>query len=171
MKKIIVFFLFIGLFMQVTYGSTNKKISFERPIFTCLLEKENIRTYWIPAFLVRSIISHSENDNEICDLLDGCKSIRLAFEERNQTLNLQTSKKILKELELSGYKNIAQIIDNKSAISILALIDRDYIKELIVFINDDGSLIALSLKGKFNPKEIAKSIKNMQKSKHKSEQY
>lgn len=141
-----------------TLGSENSK-----PIFSQLLENEDIESFQIPTFLVQYVLSFDEDMQKIKPFFKGSRFINISFCEKENMNFKQTYSRLLNQLDYSNYKSLTEIIDNHTRISIKALINEKYIRELVVLLIEEDSFIAISMTGKIDPKDIANAISKLSK--------
>jgi hypothetical protein len=160
MKRYIFTILFC--LFSIEYGLPNFYCSEnEKPIFSALVEREGIKHYRIPSFVIRWIIKHSDGSKELLPLLKESRSVNLALVEDGNENNTRVYKRIDEELNESHYVNLASIIDGKSDLTIKSLNSRGSIIELVILISDSDSFVALSITGKINPNTLVNAISKL----------
>ncbi len=125
-----------------------------KPIFDKLIRKENVRTFKIPAFVVRYVLFITEEDRSVYKALKGTTSFRVAIVD-----NVNDSKGIFErvnhELNENNYLNLADIQDKESKITIKLIEDNDIIREIVFLISDKDSFICFSMKGKISAESLS----------------
>ncbi|MHC1704632.1 MAG: DUF4252 domain-containing protein [Tenuifilaceae bacterium] len=159
MKKIIsIILVSIILLPNICFSRNEIDKTNTKPIFTNLLENEGIDTYRIPTFLVKYILSFDKEAQEVKPLFNGSRFINFAICERSKKNYNGIFSRICDNLEVSSYKNLVEITDKESKITIKALIDNEKIREIVMLIVDDDSFIALSMTGKIDSREFVESL-------------
>jgi len=164
MKKYLIIAITCFTITSVGLSENSLKIYKVEPVFSKLLENEGIESYKIPTFLVRYALSFSDT-REIIPLLQGTHLIKFATSNNGDKDNKLIYNRICNNLDLSSYQNLISVVDAKSKISIKALFDNEYIREVVIIIYDEDALTAISMTGKINPKNIVNSINKLNKPK------
>ena len=109
----------------MTVLSTNST----KPVLSNLLDNEGIDSYHIPAFLIKYVLRVSDEADEIQPLFNGARFINIAICDNDKKDYSVSYKRVCKGLDLSSYLNLVDIVDNKSKITIKALLSDDLIRE------------------------------------------
>lgn len=164
MKKYLIIVITCFTITSIGLSKNSLKTYKAEPVFSKLLENEGIESYKIPTFLVRYALSFSDT-REIISLLQGTRSIKFATSNNGDKDNNLIYNRICNNLDLSSYQNLISVVDAKSKITIKALFDKEYIREVVIIIYDEDALTAISMTGKINPKNIIESINKLNKPK------
>ncbi len=138
------------VFTSCTYAENQNS----KPIFDKLIRKENVRTFKIPAFVVRYMLFFTEEGRYACKALKGTTSFRVALVD-----NINDSKGIFErvnhELKVNNYLNLVDIQDNDSKITIKLIEDNNIIREIVFLISDRDSFICFSVKGRISAESLS----------------
>ena len=163
MKNLISIILISMLLPMVGLSSNHPDNQNTKPRFANILESEGIDNYQIPTFLVKFAINFCDESDDILPFFKGSRSVNIAICEGNPRKYDESFKRICKSLELLSYQNFVEIIDGDSKITIKALFNDKIIRELVILIHDNDSFVAVSMNGRIDPKNIAESVKNLNK--------
>jgi hypothetical protein len=158
MKNLIKLALTISLILVlcIASGSVRKEHN-SKPVLSSVLYKENLKTYKIPGFLVRYAMLITEDSRRIRPALKGVSSINISITEGvNNSKSVFT--RINNTLSENNYLNILEIIDPKSQIVVKTLENNNIIREMVLMINDDSTIVCISIKGKISPENLLKVI-------------
>jgi len=165
MKKIILILSLITILPLIVLSTNPPEVKNTKPVLSNLLGREGIESYRIPVFLVKFVLSFSDQAEELQPLFSGARFINIAVCENADKDYTESYKRVCKGLELSSYINLVDIVDHKSKITIKALFSNDLIRELVILVRDDDNFIAMSIIGKIDPNSIADEIKKLSKTK------
>lgn len=166
MKKIFLMLVICSFFPLIGLSFNLQEENRIKPIFANLLKDEGIDNYHVPAFLIKFVLNYSNDAIDIKPLFNGARFVNIAVCNNDDNDNSESYKRICKGLDLSSYLNLVEIIDNKSKMTIKALLKNDFIRELVILIRDKDSFIAISMTGKIDPKNLANSIAELKSSRH-----
>lgn len=158
MKKSIIILIVITLIPCISIGLNPFGPEKTKPVFSKIIESEGIDSYRIPTFLIRFALNFDEEGQQLMPLFNGSRFINFAISENNNVENEQSYLRLRNQLDKSSYKSLIDIVDKDAKLSIKALVDNNIIREFVILINDENSLIAISMTGKINLHEIAESI-------------
>ncbi|MFP4556458.1 MAG: DUF4252 domain-containing protein [Bacteroidales bacterium] len=146
------------ILISVSFGNcTQKSRSENQPIIKGLLKQENMRSYSIPAFLVKSAMLISKDTRSIRSALNGAKSFTISiYENIEEAAGAYT--RINSGLKAGNYSSIIEVIEGDSKMTIKTLEHNGVIKEMVIIINDQSSFVCFSVKGSINPDSILEAV-------------
>ena len=151
--------LFILIILIPVMGCSSNNKDYNKPLVKGLLYNEQLSSYSIPAFLVRGVLLLTEDTRRITPALKGVRSITFSINEDVQNPNLVFSR-LNDGLNAGNYTSIVEIINEDSRVTIKMLERNNYVREMVVLINDYKSIICISMKGRFVPKNILEVVAN-----------
>lgn len=165
MKKLIMIIAFSALIPLIGVSSNEPEVKKSKAIFSELLQNEGIECYRIPVCLIKFVLRFDSKADDIIPLFDGASSIKIALCEDEFKDYRESYKRICRGLETSLYSDLVNIVDKRSIMTIKALYRNEFIHELVIMIREDHNLVAISMKGKIDPKRIANTIAKLNNSK------
>lgn len=165
MKKILLILTIVSVLPLIALSMNPPEVTNTKPVLSSLLQGEGIDCYHIPAFLVKFVLSTSDDAEDIQPLFNGTRFINIAVCDIGVKDYSESYNCVCRGLDLSSYINLVDIVDNTSKITIKALLNNDFIKELVILIKDEDSFIAMSMTGKIDPNSIASTIAKLNKTK------
>ena len=160
MKKSIPFIFSLALLLMVSSASCSpKESSNTRPVLRHILSQEDVRAYVLPGFLVRYAMLVTEETRQIRPALRGVSSFTLSITE-----NLRDAKNVFTRLNLklkaANYCNYMEVIDSDGKITIKALERDGHIREIVIIVNDNESLVCIGLRGDIDPENLLLLVSN-----------
>lgn len=146
------------ILLSVTFGNCSQKNTSEsKPILKGLLRQENMRSYSIPAFFVKSAMLISKDTRSIRPALNGARSFTISIYE-NADNAADAFLRINAGLKAGNYSSIIEVIESDSKVTIQTLEHNGSIKEMVIIINDQSSFMCFSVKGNLSPDSILEVV-------------
>jgi non-homologous end joining protein Ku len=159
MKTIIKISIIFSLAFLLTGANGAVQLN-SKPTFTKILVREQLKAYTIPGFLARYVLLFNEDTRKIRPILKGVSSITVSLSDEMKDSH-QVFSRINSQLNNSDYTNILEVIDSESCIVIKSLENDNIIRELVLMINDNSSIICISLKGKISTENIFEVLNSL----------
>jgi hypothetical protein len=161
MKRSVIVLVIMALVLLVTVGGCSpSKENTLSPTINKLLYKEDLRSFRIPGFLVKYAMMISKETRQIRPALRGVSAFTISISE-----NIKDSQSIFKRINNklidSNYSSIMEVIDSESSITIKALEQKGIIREMVILVNDDSSIICFALRGRISPNNFIKLVDNL----------
>lgn len=147
-------------------SSYNKK---GRPIATNLFRSEQVTTYTIPGFLIRYAMLATSETRELRPAFKGVSSVSIAVSDPKIHCNSLFSK-INFTLNSHNYNTLLEIIDDHSNVTLKVLLEENRVRELVILIEDEKSLVCVSVRGKIDPKNFSYVFDNINNRKRLTDQ-
>jgi hypothetical protein len=128
-----------------------------RPILKKLLNREDIRSFTLPGFLVKYAMLASYETRQLRPALKGVSSFTISINENfSDSFNLFS--RINNELASYNYSTLIEIIDCEANVLIKVLEMEGEIRELVMIINEKDTFVCISMQGNINPEGLSQAL-------------
>lgn len=123
-------------------------------IFNQFKDKEGAEYINIPPFVLKLGRLFSDKDIKENRLMKGVKTIKVLDMESCSSSVKKELQHGINQLEKNGYETLVRTKENDDVVNLLAKMDKDTIKELIIFFTDDNECGLTLMKGKIKKEDI-----------------